>query len=229
MDNRAGPPVLPRFQPAGDSAVLVTFSETIDPAVNRRVHAAARRIDAAALAGVGEAVPAYASLLVHFDPLLLSYAEMVQFITSNITEASEHTSSARRVEVPVYYGGANGPDLVFVADSNRITVEAVIAIHSGRDYPVYMMGFMPGFPYLGGMDPAIASPRLSTPRSRIPAGSVGIAGEQTGIYPLESPGGWRIIGRTPLRLFDLERDPPFLLAPGDLVRFVPARAGEETG
>ena len=113
-----------------------------------------------------------------------------------------------------------GPDLDFVSRHCGLTQAEVIALHSAGEYPVYMMGFTPGFPYLGGMDRRLACPRLETPRTRIPAGSVGIAGEQTGIYPLESPGGWRIIGRTPLRLFDLQREPPCLLAPGDMVRFV---------
>ena len=127
----------------------------------------------------------------------------------------------RVVEVPVVYGGEFGPDLDFVSLHTRLPVEEVIRLHSGGEYPVYMIGFTPGFPYLGGMDGRLASPRLETPRTRIPMGSVGIAGEQTGIYPQESPGGWRIIGRTPLRLFDLQREPPCLLSPGDVVRFVP--------
>jgi KipI family sensor histidine kinase inhibitor len=129
---------------------------------------------------------------------------------------------ARRVEIPVQYGGDHGPDLQAVAQAHGLTPEDVIRIHSQRDYLVYMMGFTPGFPYLGEMDPQLATPRLSTPRSRVPAGSVGIAGEQTGIYPVDSPGGWRIIGWTAQRLFDPDRQPPFLLAPGDVVRFVPA-------
>ncbi len=127
----------------------------------------------------------------------------------------------RRVEIPVCYGGEYGPDLAFVAQHNHLGEAEVIRIHSAREYPVYLMGFTPGFPYLGGMDPAIAAPRLNTPRSRIPGGSVGIAGEQTGIYPVDSPGGWRIIGRTDLRLFDITSEPPFLLAPGDVVSFMP--------
>ena len=129
--------------------------------------------------------------------------------------------NSRTVEIPTLYGGENGPDLSFVAEHNGLTVEEVVRIHSSRDYPVYMMGFTPGFPYLGGMDGRIAAPRLNSPRTNVPAGSVGIAGEQTGIYPMESPGGWQIIGRTETTLFDPNHEKPFLLAPGDQVRFVP--------
>jgi KipI family sensor histidine kinase inhibitor len=132
----------------------------------------------------------------------------------------------RRVEIPVKYGGEEGPDLGFVAAHNHLSEAEVIRMHASHEYPVYLMGFTPGFPYLGGLDPAIAAPRLSAPRSLVPGGSVGIAGEQTGIYPQDSPGGWRIIGRTRLRLFDLTRDPPFLLAPGDIVVFTPVPALE---
>jgi inhibitor of KinA len=160
-------------------------------------------------------------LLVHFDPLEFDYNHTVDLIRQHLSAGEALAKPHRRISIPVYYGGEYGPDLAYVADYHHISVEEVIAIHSGTDYQVYMMGFMPGFPYLGGMNPAIATPRLATPRSKVPSGSVGIAGEQTGVYPLESPGGWQIIGRTPQRLFDLERDPPFLLAPGDVVRFVP--------
>ncbi len=136
--------------------------------------------------------------------------------------AAETTSllEPRRVEVPVVYGGEFGPDLEFVARHNGLSPEEVIRRHTARDYPVYLVGFTPGFPYLGGLDETIAAPRLSSPRPRVPAGSVGIAGQQTGIYSVDSPGGWRLIGWTPLRLFDPLRHPPALLAPGDVVRFV---------
>lgn len=211
----------PRFQPAGDSALLVTFGEQIDLAINRRVHRLARALAGRPLPGLGEAVPGYAALLIHYDPLLLDYPILETFVRQNLSSGEVLALEPRRVEVPVTYGGEAGPDLGFVAAHAGLSEAEVIRIHSGRDYPVYMMGFTPGFPYLGGLDPAIAAPRLSTPRTRVPAGSVGIAGEQTGVYPLDSPGGWRIIGRTALKLFDPTREPPFLLAPGDLVRFVP--------
>jgi KipI family sensor histidine kinase inhibitor len=215
----------PRFQPAGDSALLVTFDERIDLVANRKAHDLAQALVHAQVAqplpGLGEAVPGYVTLVVHYDPLLLDYSTVEQYVWQNLSAGETQAIEPRRVEVPVIYGGEAGPDLAFVAEHCGLAEAEVIRIHSGRDYPVYMMGFTPGFPYLGGMDAAIAVPRLSTPRSRVPGGSVGIAGEQTGIYPLDSPGGWRIIGRTSLRLFEPTREPPFLLAPGDLVRFRP--------
>ncbi len=225
MRAQGGVTTWPRFQPAGDGALLVTFGDTIDLAANRQAHALAqaiaRSLATTAPPGLGEAVPGYVTLLVHYDPLLLSYETVESYLRQNLSTGEAPAHAPRRVEVPVVYGGESGPDLAFVAGHNGLSEAEVIRIHSARDYPVFMMGFTPGFPYLGGMDPAIAAPRLSSPRSRVPGGSVGIAGEQTGIYPLDSPGGWRIIGRTALRLFDPDRDPPFLLVPGDVIRFVP--------
>ncbi len=225
MRAQGGVSTFPRFQPTGDAALLVTIGERIDLATNRQAHALAQAIRHAradhVLSGLGEAVPGYVTLLVHYDPLLLSYQTVEAFLRQNLSSEEVLALEPRRVEVPVVYGGEAGPDLPFVAEHNGLSEAEVIRIHSARDYPVFMMGFTPGFPYLGGMDPAIAAPRLSSPRSRVPGGSVGIAGEQTGIYPLDSPGGWRIIGRTALKLFDPARDPPFLLAPGDVVHFVP--------
>lgn len=216
----------PRFQPAGDSAVLVSFSRQIDLEINRRVHALARIILAHPIPGIQEPVPGYATLLVHYDPATLNFQQVQEYLHQNLSTREVLSFQPKRVEIPVVYGGEHGPDLAFVAEHNHLLPEALIQIHASRDYPVYMMGFTPGFPYLGGMDPAIAAPRLSTPRKAVPGGSVGIAGEQTGIYPIESPGGWRIIGHTSARLFDPQREPPFLLSPGDLVRFVPVKALE---
>lgn len=217
---------LPCFQPAGDSALLVTFADRIDLAANRLAHDLARRLREHPLRGLGEAVPGYVTLMVFYDPLEVDYAAVETLLRRLLDECESSSMAPRRVEVPVIYGGEHGPDLEFVAAHNRLPVDEVIRLHSGRDYPVYMMGFMPGFPYLGGLDSRITAPRLDTPRSRVPAGSVGIAGEQTGIYPFDSPGGWRLIGRTSLCLFDPSREPPFLLNPGDLVRFVPVAEGE---
>lgn len=215
------------LRPAGDSALLVSFDTggQIDLDTNLRAHALAAALETAnqndPMPGMGEAVPGYATLLVHYDPLLTGYAEVEARVRACLVNDAVSLREPRRVEIPVVYGGEDGPDLDFVAQHSGLSVEEVVHIHASREYPVFLMGFTPGFPYLGGMDPAIAAPRLPAPRSRVPAGSVGIAGEQTGVYPLESPGGWRIIGRTPLRLFDPLRAEPFLLAPGDLVRFVP--------
>lgn len=213
----------PRFSPVGDAAVLVAFGAAIDPRINARVHSLAAAVGAARLPGFGEAVPAYTSLLVHYDPLRLTYAGALDALHALLPglEQQQDVSTGRLVEIPVRYGGEDGPDLETVASLNGLSPQEVVAIHSGGEYPVYMIGFLPGFPYLGGMDPRIAAPRRERPRTRVPAGSVGIAGEQTGIYSLESPGGWQLIGRTPLALFDPLREPPALLAPGDRVRFVP--------
>lgn len=213
----------PRFAPLGDAAILVQFGDAIDPEINARVHRLAAALAAANRAGFGEPVPAYTSVLLHYDPLQLDYAEVLREVQALLPgqELREMVSSARLVEIPVRYGGADGPDLDTVAATNNLTPQEVIAIHSGREYPVYLIGFLPGFPYLGGLDPRIATPRRESPRTLVPAGSVGIAGEQTGIYPLDSPGGWQLIGRTSSALFDPQREPPSLLAPGDRVRFVP--------
>ena len=214
----------PTFSPSGDSALLVTFGDTIDLATNRRAHALARRLLEAPLAGLGEAVPGYTTLLVHYDPLALGYERALEWVQARLGEAGAAGATSllepRRIEVPVIYGGEHGPDLEFVAQHSRLSPEEVVRRHTARDYPVFLIGFTPGFPYLGGLDEHIAAPRLPSPRQRVPAGSVGIAGQQTGIYSVDSPGGWRLIGWTPLRLFDPTRQPPALLAPGDVVRFV---------
>jgi inhibitor of KinA len=211
----------PRYLPAGDAALVVEFGDRIDEAINRRVHLLAHVLAQDPVPGLGEAVPTYRSLLVHYDPLQLGYGDVARLVRDRLGRMEDlRLPQPRLVEVPTLYGGEFGPDIAFVARHNGISVAEVIRIHSGVDYPVYMLGFTPGFPYLGGVAAAIAAPRLETPRSRVPAGSVGIAGRQTGIYPIESPGGWRIIGRTPLALFDPYRDPPALLAAGDRVRFL---------
>ncbi len=211
----------PRLQPLGDTALLVELGAGISNELNRQVHALASRLMSDPLPGVVEIVPAYATALIHYDPLILDFTDVEAWAKSALTSLETAAPTPRRVEIPTRYGGAGGPDLEFVANHAGLPPAEVIRRHSSVDYTVHMMGFQPGFPYLGGLDPAIAIPRLSVPRTRIPAGSVGIAGHQTGIYPLESPGGWRLIGRTAMRLFDPAADPPCLLAPGDIVRFVP--------
>jgi len=220
----------PRYLPAGDAALVVEFGDRIDEAINRRVHLLAHVLAQEPVPGLGEAVPTYRSLLVHYDPLQLGYGDLVRLVGDRLGRMQDvRLPQPRLVEVPTLYGGEYGPDIAFVACHNGMSVAEVIRIHSGVDYPVYMLGFTPGFPYLGGVAAAIAAPRLETPRPRVPAGSVGIAGQQTGIYPIESPGGWRIIGRTPLALFDPHRDPPALLAAGDRVRFLPISEAEYEG
>ena len=211
----------PRIVALGDSSILIQRGEETDLAVNKRVHALAGLVEASAIVGVIETVPAYATLLVHYDPLLLSYTQIKIILQEKMVQIQENESSKpRRIEVPVQYGGELGPDLEAVAAHLGLRVEDVIRIHSDKIYAVYMMGFTPGYPYMGKLDDALIMPRLETPRTRVPAGTVAIAGSQTGIYSIESPGGWNLIGWTPLKLFDPNSDSPFLFAPGDEVKFI---------
>lgn len=212
----------PRYSPAGDEGLLIEFGNEIHPDVHHRVYATVRAIEETSIRGVDEIIPSYRSLLIAYDPLVISFKalkDQAKRIEKNLSHGQivEH----RRVEIPTLYGGECGPDLDFVASLHGLTPEEVVRIHSSQDYLVYMLGFTPGFPYLGGNLEEIATPRLKTPRIKVPAGSVGIAENQTGIYPIESPGGWRIIGRTPIKLFKHLRPPHFLLAAGDMVRFIP--------
>jgi inhibitor of KinA len=219
----------PRFLLAGDAALVIEFGNAIDPAINRRVHALAHALQENPLPGLGEAVPTYRSLLVHYDPLQLSHAKIEAYVSGALHRCKDTPPPAPRlIELPTVYGGEHGPDIGFVAEHNGLSVEDVIRLHAGATYTVYMLGFTPGFPYLGGLPDVLAAPRLETPRKRVPAGSVGIAGAQTGVYPLATPGGWRLIGWTPVTLFDPARTPPALLQPGDQVRFVPISL-EEAG
>ncbi|MDA1279262.1 MAG: 5-oxoprolinase subunit PxpB [Chloroflexi bacterium] len=216
----------PRIVPVGDSAVLIEFGSGITVDLNTQVYSLADRIDSIANPAVTELVPTYRSLLVHYNPLEARYGEMVKLLSELIassgdTGMSETTVAQNVVELPVVYGGEDGPDLGFVAEHAELSPEEVVAIHSGVGYRVYMIGFAPGFPYLGGLDERIACPRLKTPRISVPAGSVGIAEAQTGVYPNASPGGWQIIGRTAIPLFDVKKASPSLITPGAEVRFVP--------
>jgi KipI family sensor histidine kinase inhibitor len=207
----------------GDSCISMQFGGAIDPLVNARCVALAELFVSLAMKGVHDVVPTYNAVTVHFDPRVADgrvlSAEMKR-LSSEQASASE--SQARLVEVPVSYGGEAGPDLAAVAAFAGCTEGDAIRLHTSTPYRVYMLGFLPGFAYLGPVDARIAMPRLDVPRMRVSAGSVGIAGAQTGIYPCDSPGGWRIIGRTNLRLFDSTRAEPFLLKAGDRVRFVVA-------
>jgi inhibitor of KinA len=223
-----------RFSPLGDRAVLITLGDSIDEATHRRVRAVTARIDAEPPRGFVDRVPAFASLVVHYEPLLIHAADSgsphdafvaaLQHLLADVRD--DALPPPRTVEVPVCYGGELGPDLEDVARQHGIDANEVIDIHASGDYLVYMVGFMPGFAYLGGLSSRIATPRRQTPRTAVPAGSVGIGGEQTGVYPLVSPGGWNLIGRTPLRIFDIGRIEPALLVTGDRVRFVPISFSE---
>jgi len=213
---------MPTLRTLSDSATLVQFGDELDLAVNRRVHALATLLALHPLAGVTETVPAYASLTVHYDPLILSHNQVSEWVGIHIDSAEVHAlQSPRRIEVPVRYGSEYGPDLGFVATHCHLGIADVIRLHSAQTYTVFMMGFTPGFPYMGKLDDALITPRLETPRSLVRAGTVAIAGAQTGIYPIDSPGGWRLIGFTPLTLFNSISESPFLFAPNDKVRFVP--------
>lgn len=220
--NRCDPPVI---EALGQSALLVRFGNRVDTQLNARVLALAGSVRSESFPGVLDVVPAYASLAVHFDggddPAAVR-AGLEDWLRERLDADSSAAAAdaARTVDVPVCYGGESGPDLEALAAHAGMAVEQVVARHCGARFRVAMLGFAPGFPYLLGLPPELAMPRLEQPRRSVPAGSVGIAEAQTGIYPQASPGGWRLIGRTPLRLFDAGRDPPCLLAPGDQVRFV---------
>lgn len=210
--------------PCGDCAVTLQIGAEISEQVNREVVCALNALRKAEIIGVVELVPTYTSICIHYDPAMLSYETLQRTIGQIKINLSEDNQEAtgRIVEIPVCYGGEYGPDLSFVAQHNGLTPEEVIKRHSEGEYLVYMLGFLPGFAYMGGMDASIACPRLESPRTKIPAGSVGIAGTQTGIYPLSSPGGWQLIGRTPLKMFAIHGDQTqFALSAGDRVRFVP--------
>ena len=220
-----------RFLLLGDSAVSVELGQEISPAVNQRVTALGRCIDEAvkegSLTGIVETVPTYCSLMVVYNPLVLGYDELTERLSDIIAAMRPSDAGARRVvEIPVAYGGKYGPDIEEVADAHGMTVEDVIRLHAAPEYPVYMLGFVAGFPYLGGMDERLTTPRKKSPRLKIAAGSVGIAGGQTGIYSVESPGGWQIIGRTPLKLYDADSENPVLLSAGSYVKFRPVSAAE---
>ncbi len=215
-----------RILPAGDLALVVEFGNEISNACNEKVGQLNQSLKRNNIRGIVETVPTYRSLLIYYDPLQLSFKKLSRYIRSATRAAGVTTAvTRRRVTIPVCYGGQYGEDLADVAQHTGMSEEEVISLHSSVDYRIFMMGFLPGFPYLGGMDPRLKTPRLSNPRTSIPAGSVGIGGEQTGVYPIASPGGWRLIGRTPLKLYDREGEKPTIYQAGDFIRFQPV--GEE--
>lgn len=211
-----------RFLPAGDRGLVVEFGDTIDEAVNSRVQAAARMIRQKKDPAVIEAVPTFRSLLIHYDPAYRKYRSMCAWIAGLLEEMPEKEQGVRRIlKVPVCYGARFGTDLHDMEKEVHLDMDEIIAIHSKPDYKIYMLGFLPGFAYLGGLDERIACPRLPVPRVRIASGSVGIGGSQTGIYPMASPGGWRLIGQTPINMYDPARRDPILVKAGDYIRFIP--------
>lgn len=211
---------LPSVTPLGESAFTLTLADRISPGTRTRIHAITRELREAPPPGVIEVVPAYTTLAVWFDPQVADPGELEAFLLSlaDRCRTDGPFRTGRVIEVPVRY---DGPDLEAVAGQTGLDVDDVIARHAGRDYEVCFLGFVPGFAFLGDLDPALVLPRRQTPRTRVPAGSVGIAGAQTGIYPLDTPGGWHLIGHTDLSLFDPSREEPALFRIGDLVRFRP--------
>jgi KipI family sensor histidine kinase inhibitor len=233
-DDRSGGSATPTIEPFGDAAILITLGSALDPRLPARSQATAAAIDAARIdrPAIGRPVPAQASVLVPFDPLAIALEDVVGVAEEALVAADDYAvhsgegdgaiaSGRDAIEIPVRYGGSDGPDLEAIAELHGLRPADVIDRHASASYRVLFLGFAPGFAYLGGLPAALATPRRDSPRERIPAGSVGIAGEQTGVYPIAMPGGWHLIGRTDMVLFDPSRPDPALLRPGATVRFVP--------
>lgn len=210
-----------RILPCGDSALTVEFGDRIDPVLNDRVMALDRRIAAHAIDGVIETVPTYRSLLVCFDPRVTSFDPLARQIAAMAETPPDAVDRGRHWRVPVVYGGASGADLDRIAEQAGLSTAEVIALHSAPRYRVYMLGFTPGFAYLGGLNERLATPRRPEPRPSTPSGTISIGGAQTAIQCLAGPSGWHLIGRTPVRTFSPERDPVFLIDAGDHISFAP--------
>jgi len=219
-------PITPAFHPAGDTALVVEFGDRIDRDLSRLVLALDALVKAAALPGVVETVPTFRSLMVHLDPRLTDVDSLEQAILPMTAGLTAADAPGRRWFMPACYEGEYAPDIDDVAARTGLTVEAVVALHSGRDYHVYMIGFLPGYPYMGDLPDELSLPRRDDPRLKVPAGSIAIAMTMTAVYAVASPGGWHLIGRTPVRLFDQTRSPPALLQSGDRVRFEPVAAAD---
>jgi inhibitor of KinA len=228
--------VLPAYTlyPLGDQAITIEYGQAIDDKIHSQVMAFAATLEQQPFEGLIEYIPAFTTLTLYYDPWIVSEAgkkDAYEVVRQHINQLSllvqeSSKPTPRKITIPVCYGGVYGPDLHIVAHHAGLSVSKVIDLHASSDYKVYMIGFAPGFPYLGGMNARIASPRKNIPRPVIPAGSVGIAGKQTGIYPIETPGGWQLIGRTPLALFNPTEQPYARLQAGDIVRFIPIPENE---
>jgi len=215
-----------RFLPAGDTAMVVEFGDRIDRALSTRVLALGAKLRAASLPGVIESVPTYRSLMVRYDPLLVDGASLERQLEGLLHGDAAAGTEARLWHVPACYEASHAPDLADVAQRTGLTTQEVVAMHTGTQFHIYMIGFVPGYPYMGDLPAALVLPRRADPRVRVPAGSIAIASNMTAIYPIESPGGWHLIGATPVRLFDAQRERPALFGPGDKVRFEPVSASE---
>ncbi|MBW2705453.1 MAG: 5-oxoprolinase subunit PxpB [Deltaproteobacteria bacterium] len=216
-----------KFRTMGDRSLLVELGDEISPSVNQRVQELFTALDLHPVDGVRELVPSYRSLLVVYDPLNITLADLKRTIRDTYQNLDQtELPEPRTIDIPIVYGGEQGPDLDSVAQYHHITPQAVIDYHTRPTYRVYMIGFTPGYPYLGEVPDAITTPRRKTPRILVPKGSVGIAKQQTGIYSVDSPGGWQIIGWTPVNLFDPQARPPSVLMMGDRVRFQAISAQE---
>ena len=224
-------PPFPRVVPMGDRALIIEFGDCADPALSSHIAALAQRLRTSPPAGVLDIVPTYTTLALHYDPARVEDGDSPYDALAGQVEAwlraepPESTVQGRSIEIPVCYGGEFGEDLPALAKRHGLRQEDVVRLHSEARYHVHMLGFVPGFAYLGGLDARLATPRRDSPRPKVPAGSVAIGGAQTGIFPLETPGGWHLIGRTPLRLFTPGAEPPCLLNAGDSVQFAPISAG----
>ena len=217
----------PVFRQAGDTGIIVEFGDGIDPVVNSKVRAMAQSLKSGLPEGIVEIIPTYRSLLFIYDPSQIWYDKLTGFIEEKAADITAIEETAPTVvEIPVCYGGELGPDIGNVCDSSGLDEKEVIRLHCEPDYLIYMVGFTPGFPFLGGLADPLHTPRLKTPRMLVPEGSVGIANNQTGMYPIASPGGWQLIGWTPFTLFAPEKKNPFLYKAGDRIRFVPISADE---
>ncbi|MDO4276785.1 MAG: 5-oxoprolinase subunit PxpB [Eubacteriales bacterium] len=211
-----------RILTAGDSSILVEFGKEISPEINRKITATVQLMKEQHIEGVVDVIPAFCSLLINYDPRVVTYDELKKRMRHLVKmDVMSDVEQKKIFEIPVCYGGEYGPDIANIAEHAGLTEEEVIKIHSSRDYLIYMLGFLPGFCYLGGLDERIHTPRLANPRIKINAGSVGIGGSQTGIYPLDSPGGWQLMGMTPVKTYDPKRETPILVEAGDYIRFVP--------